>query len=155
MKIYDGSCHCGNIKYTVALEEALAPEGKGTINRCNCSICTKNGDLTSACRLTLALLTLSITGYFLVYPKREDVVFKDGCDSKMKTYAFGKKVKPHRFCPECSSSILIDFKDSDVDGQQDLLAMNVSRLQHDAVRARPDITTRQANSRTLTLRRQS
>uniref|UniRef100_A0A2D3VEM6 CENP-V/GFA domain-containing protein n=1 Tax=Ramularia collo-cygni TaxID=112498 RepID=A0A2D3VEM6_9PEZI len=109
MKVYDGSCHCGNIKYTVALNEALAPEGTGIITRCNCSICTKNG-------------------YFNVYPRREDVVFENGCDSKLKSYLFGKKRKPHRFCPECSSSILIDFKDSDVEDQRPLLAMNASHF---------------------------
>lgn len=40
---YHGNCHCGNIKYTATLPDALAPEGSGKINRCNCSICTKAG----------------------------------------------------------------------------------------------------------------
>jgi hypothetical protein len=38
----------------------------------------------------------------------------------------GKKNKAHRFCPECSSSILIDFKNSDVERQRPLLAMNAA-----------------------------
>lgn len=42
-KTYKGNCHCGLIKYTVTLPEALAPEGPGQIGKCNCSICTKNG----------------------------------------------------------------------------------------------------------------
>lgn len=42
-KTYEGNCHCGLVKYTVTLPEALAPEGAGQIGRCNCSICTKNG----------------------------------------------------------------------------------------------------------------
>lgn len=129
MKVYDGSCHCGNIRYTVALEEALAPEGTGTVNRCNCSICTKNGELPFLSpNLPPCLQCSFCEGYFLVYPKREDVIFKDNCDTKMKSYFFGKKNKPHRFCPECSSSILIDFKDSDVPRQKELLAMNVSKI---------------------------
>ena len=41
---YEGNCHCGLIRYTFKLDEPLAPEGSGKINRCNCSICTKNGD---------------------------------------------------------------------------------------------------------------
>lgn len=40
---YSGSCHCGQITYTVTLDEALAPEGDGKMLVCNCSICTKNG----------------------------------------------------------------------------------------------------------------
>ena len=44
-KTYEANCHCGNIKYTVTLPDALAPEGSGKINNCNCSICTKNGRL--------------------------------------------------------------------------------------------------------------
>lgn len=67
-----------------------------------------------------------IPGYLLVYPQRSDVVFADGCDSKLKDYYFGKKNKPHRSCPECSSTILIDFKKSDVESQRSFLAMNVS-----------------------------
>ena len=44
----------------------------------------------------------------------------------MKAYYMGKKNKAHRFCPECSSSILIDFQNSDVDWQRPLIAVNVS-----------------------------
>lgn len=40
---YPGACHCGQITYTVTLDNALAPEGEGKMLVCNCSICTKNG----------------------------------------------------------------------------------------------------------------
>jgi len=73
-------------------------------------------------------LTRRCPGYLLVYPLRSDVVFANNSDSKLKDYYFGKKNKPHRFCPECSSTILIDFKDSDIEGQRAKLAMNVSIL---------------------------
>ena len=36
----------------------------------------------------------------------------------------GKGNKHHRFCPHCSSSILIDFANSDVVAQRPFLAMN-------------------------------
>lgn len=65
-------------------------------------------------------------GYLLVYPKREDVVFQNDSEARLKDYFFGKKNKPHRFCPECSSSVLIDFKNSDVPNQRGELAINVS-----------------------------
>ena len=61
-----------------------------------------------------------------VYPKREDVKFENDCDKKLKNYYFGLKNKPHRFCPECGSSVMIDFENSDVVKQRPLLAMNVS-----------------------------
>ncbi|KAK3615340.1 hypothetical protein LTR56_026651 [Elasticomyces elasticus] len=77
---YSGNCHCGLIRYTCTLPDALAPQGTGKINRCNCSICTKNG-------------------YFLVYPKRSDVHFIDNSDKHLRSYVMGKKNKPHRFCP--------------------------------------------------------
>lgn len=40
---YEANCHCGAVRYTVTLEDALAPEGTTKVNRCNCSICTKYG----------------------------------------------------------------------------------------------------------------
>jgi len=46
----------------------------------------------------------------------------------MKSYLFGKRNKPHMFCPECGSSILIDFKDSDDPERRDWMAVNVSAL---------------------------
>ncbi|KAK4580088.1 hypothetical protein LTR86_000290 [Recurvomyces mirabilis] len=93
-KEYQGNCHCGLIKYTATLPEALAPEGTGQITRCNCSICVKNG-------------------YYLVYPQQKDVEWAEGSFDKMKSYRMGQKNKPHRFCPECSSSVLIDFSQGD------------------------------------------
>ncbi|KAK0281209.1 hypothetical protein LTR35_007584 [Friedmanniomyces endolithicus] len=95
-KTYDGSCHCGKVKFTCALPEALAPEGTGKIGRCNCSICVKNG-----------------TGYFLVYPQAADVHFLDDSDKQMKSYLFRMKNKPHRFCPDCASNVLIDINQAD------------------------------------------
>jgi hypothetical protein len=44
----------------------------------------------------------------------------------MSSYRFGLQNKPHRFCPTCGTSILIDFKDSDVEKQRQYLAVNVS-----------------------------
>lgn len=48
------------------------------------------------------------SGYLLCYPKREDVKFLKG-EAELKSYLFGQKTKPQRFCGECGTSILIDF----------------------------------------------
>lgn len=106
---YSGSCHCNQISYTVTLPAALAPQGTEEINSCNCSICTKNG-------------------YLLVYPLRSDVQFLNHSDEKLKSYYFGQKEKPHKFCPECGSSVLIDFGASPHEKESQFLAMNVSEV---------------------------
>ena len=106
-KTYNGSCHCGAIKYTVTLDEALAPEGKGQITKCNCSICHNHG-------------------YLNVYPKREDVVWIGDSEAKLKEYFFGQKRKAHRFCPVCSSSVMIDFQNADWERLRPFVAINVS-----------------------------
>lgn len=127
---YEGNCHCGNIRYTVTLPDALAPKGKGKVLRCNCSICTKSGKKASIAKSGAILHGINpcVTGYLLVYPMREDVVWLNDSESRLKDYFMGKKNKPHRFCPECGSSILIDFKNSDVANQRPRLAVSVSNV---------------------------
>ena len=53
---HKANCHCGAVRFTVTLKY---PFPKYKINKCNCSICTKNG-------------------YLLVYPLRRDVVWIKG-----------------------------------------------------------------------------
>ncbi|KAK1083817.1 hypothetical protein LTR33_003036 [Friedmanniomyces endolithicus] len=55
----------------------------------------------------------SNTGYFLVYPQVKDVHFLDDSDKHMKSYLFRMRNKPHRFCPDCSSNVLIDISQAD------------------------------------------
>jgi hypothetical protein len=69
---------------------------------------------------------LNLTGYLLVYPKREDVHFLADSETKLKQYFFGQKRKPHLFCGECSSNVMIDFVESESEKQRGLLALNVS-----------------------------
>lgn len=71
---YQGSCHCGNIRYTV--------EGKlEGVTACNCSICQRKGVLMwFVGRDQLTLLTPP---------------------ENMATYTFSKHVIQHRFCPSC------------------------------------------------------
>jgi len=99
---YPANCHCGAVRYTVKIR-ALADHD---IVNCNCSICTRNG-------------------YLLVYPKRENVIFHTGFE-QLHSYNFGSKKRPHKFCPTCGSSILIDFKR--VEGWSDKLAINVRMI---------------------------
>jgi len=59
-----------------------------------------------------------------VYPLRTDVVWTQG-EEKLSEYVFGNKNKPHRFCPECGTSILIDFGNTEGKGKE-FLAVSVS-----------------------------
>jgi hypothetical protein len=103
-KVYNAQCHCGDVKFTVAIPPLET--GATKVNRCNCSICTKKG-------------------YLLVYPLRTDVNFTAG-EETLSEYFFGKKTKPHRFCPGCGTSILIDFKNAQGPSKE-LLAVSVSK----------------------------
>jgi hypothetical protein len=103
---YRANCHCGAVRFTVALSPSL--EESEAPYSCNCSICTKNG-------------------YLLVYPLKEDVVFQCGTDN-MSAYFFGAKTKPHRFCKTCGTSILIDFSESSIEHERSMIAVNVSPL---------------------------
>ena len=99
---YKANCHCGRVKFTVALPDIR----NNKVLSCNCSICTKNG-------------------YLLVYPKVEDVKFISGQD-ELKSYRFGTATKPHKFCPECGTSILIDFSETEHPMSRAVTAVNVS-----------------------------
>ena len=74
MKKYDGSCHCGKVKFEVEidLKEALS---------CNCSICFRKGTLLS-----------------FVSENKFNLI--SGAES-LTDYQFGKKSIHHTFCSNC------------------------------------------------------
>ncbi|MES2933873.1 MAG: GFA family protein [Pseudomonadota bacterium] len=72
--IYQGSCHCGNIKFEVEGEIAGAVA-------CNCSICSRKGTL-------------------MWFVPRDKLRLKTP-ESGLSTYEFNKHVIKHRFCAIC------------------------------------------------------
>ena len=71
---YQGSCHCGRVKFEVEgeLKQVMA---------CNCSICSRKGSLLwFVPREHLRLLT---------------------AEKDTKVYTFNKHVIKHHFCPSC------------------------------------------------------
>lgn len=74
IKTYEGSCHCGNVKFTID----LAIDG---LLRCNCSICTKTGAL------------------WAFAPKADVNLLTD--ESAFGNYQFGAKRLTHHFCKTC------------------------------------------------------
>lgn len=74
-KTYQGSCHCGNVRYTVEADLS------GEMITCNCSICGRSGS---------ALAFVPATHFKL----------EQGEDS-LSDYQFGKKKLHHPFCKTC------------------------------------------------------
>lgn len=106
---YQGHCHCGAVRFTIALPQSLyaePPAEQYPVVRCNCSVCFRNG-------------------YLLCYPLVEDVKFSQGKD-KLSEYRFATKTRPHLFCKECGSSIGIDLSNSEeAEGGEKHYAINV------------------------------
>jgi hypothetical protein len=73
--IYQGSCHCGAIRFEVDAEEHIVAQS------CNCSICAKSGFL------------------HLIVPKSRFRLLA-GTDS-ITTYTFNTGVAKHTFCRVC------------------------------------------------------
>jgi hypothetical protein len=75
MQTYQGSCHCGAIKFSFEAETIT----KGT--RCNCSFCSRRG----------AMMHL--------LPKTKFKI--DAQEGALNFYQFGKKQAKHYFCKTC------------------------------------------------------
>ena len=73
-KIYTGGCHCGAVRFKIAIEKHQADE-------CNCSICQKKGFL------------------HLIIP-RENFTLLQG-EEVLTTYTFNTGVAKHKFCKIC------------------------------------------------------
>ncbi|HSQ02589.1 MAG TPA: GFA family protein, partial [Burkholderiales bacterium] len=74
MKTYEGSCHCGRVRFRVTAELTSASE-------CNCSICTKKGFL-----------------HLIVPPDRFELL---SGKEELATYQFNTRTAQHTFCRHC------------------------------------------------------
>jgi hypothetical protein len=71
---YEGGCHCGAVRFRVALDTYEALD-------CNCSICTKKGFV-----------------HLIVRPEQFELLC--GADA-LATYTFNTGIARHRFCRTC------------------------------------------------------
>ena len=71
---YEGSCHCGRVRFRVRGDLANTTE-------CNCSICTKKGYL-----------------HLIVPPSAFELL---AGESDLTTYQFNTKTAKHTFCRHC------------------------------------------------------
>ena len=74
MRTYDGSCHCGRVRFRVTTDLAH-------VVRCNCSICSKKGFL-----------------HLIVPPAQFELL--SGADD-LTVYTFNTGVAKHTFCRVC------------------------------------------------------
>lgn len=75
MSKYFGSCHCGDVKFSVDAPDEIEVE------RCNCSICSKSGFLHLIVPMGKFELLTSV--------------------DKLSTYTFNTGVAKHTFCKRC------------------------------------------------------
>ena len=75
MQRYNGSCHCGAIKFSVELPDIVQAQN------CNCSICNK-------------------TGFVHVIVPKSRFTLLQGADN-ITTYTFNTGVAKHTFCKTC------------------------------------------------------
>ncbi|EFE29713.1 uncharacterized protein ARB_03054 [Trichophyton benhamiae CBS 112371] len=102
-RTYKGNCHCGNIRFMI---NNIAPLEKGKAVRCNCSSCVKHG-------------------YLLVYPRIEDVVFTHGSMDSMSEYRCATMSRPHKFCGNCGTPVMIQLEHGDTPHLRENIAVNV------------------------------
>ncbi|KAJ7130926.1 Mss4-like protein [Mycena filopes] len=96
--VYNGSCHCGAVRYALANPtELVAARG------CNCSICWRDGALW-------------------IYPLSTSVTFAGREDAS--EYTFGVKNTYHGFCKTCGISLFERFVNED----RELTALNVRTI---------------------------
>lgn len=73
-EVYEGSCHCGQVRFRVRADLALLGE-------CNCSICSKKGKL---------YLRVPVDQFELL-----------NGEEALVTYEFNTKIAKHTFCRYC------------------------------------------------------
>jgi len=78
MPHYQGSCHCGAVRFSFASEQAI---DHGL--RCNCSMCKRKG----------AMMTP-----FVIAPEQFHI---DAEPDALGLYQFGAKTARHHFCTRC------------------------------------------------------
>ena len=71
---YDGSCHCGRVRFRVRADLS-------TLLECNCSVCTKKGIL-----------------HLMVPPEQFELLQGE---QELATYQFNTNTAKHTFCRQC------------------------------------------------------
>lgn len=82
---FNGSCHCGQVKYEVTLPEVAHWE----LGRCNCTVCHKKG-------------------YTALLGKAESLkVISPSNESELGDYTFGQNKIHHYFCKNCGTGTYV------------------------------------------------
>jgi len=108
-KKYEGSCHCGNVKYEVNADLS------GMLITCNCSICSR-------------------TGAVLTFVPRSEFKLLQG-EEAVTDYQFNKKSIHHYFCSTCG---IRSYAYGEMPDGTEMAAINVRCLEGvDATKLQP------------------
>ncbi|GAB7349133.1 hypothetical protein MBLNU459_g8078t2 [Dothideomycetes sp. NU459] len=102
---YHGNCHCGSFKFSLTV-----PPIKAAM-QCNCSICSRKGYLH----------------YFL---NNNDALKVKPGSGTLSVYSFGKGKVRHKFCPTCSTAVVVEAEFSE---HKTSLGVNIRALKHGEV----------------------
>jgi hypothetical protein len=104
---YEGSCHCGAVKFEA--------EGEiGQVIECNCSYCSRKGSL-------------------LWFVPRAKMILRSGAD-RLTLYKFNKHRIDHQFCSTCGCQAFAFGKDP---SGNEIAAINVRCLENIDLAALP------------------
>lgn len=76
MTTYQGSCHCGTVKFEVRNQEGL-----NNLMRCNCSLCRRRGAIMATAKIS-------------------DLVITAG-EEQLTLYQWNTRIAKHYFCSLC------------------------------------------------------
>ncbi|KAJ7130927.1 glutathione-dependent formaldehyde-activating enzyme [Mycena filopes] len=108
--VYQGSCHCGAVRYALVNAEKIT-----TGRACNCSHCSRDGSVW-------------------VYPQTTSVTFA-GKDEAATEYQFGTNKAFHGFCKICGVPVYTRFvgMNPEYDAKTSLNIRTINRLDLNAV----------------------
>ncbi|PMD54089.1 uncharacterized protein K444DRAFT_598507 [Hyaloscypha bicolor E] len=89
-KICNGNCHCGAVAYAVKTK----PLEEQKVMSCNCSLCSRNGDLW-------------------IYPPKSAVIIQGA--ENLTDYKFLSEDSLHSFCKICGVSVCVKVEDGEED----------------------------------------
>lgn len=90
--LYQGSCHCGFVKYTANIDLVNpSPQMGGVFSKCNCSLCHKSGCV-------------------LAIPESDSITVVSPPEgrSALKDYKFASEKMHHWLCPKCGIKCFLD-----------------------------------------------
>jgi hypothetical protein len=118
LKLYNGNCHCGAVKYTVKTK----PLTELKVLSCNCSLCARVRSPSTTTPNLAHLLTGTQNGDLFIYPPKNAV--KISGHDNLTEYVFVAEDSLHAFCKTCGVSVLVNVTDP----KEDIAPLNIRTI---------------------------